>query len=66
MLSMSHPNIIRMHETYPDDEYVNMILELAEGGSLYDRLQQEGTFTEGRVVRCIKDIVCALEYLHVR
>lgn len=66
MKEMNHPNIIRMYEAYEDDEYVNMILELAEGGSLYDRLQQYGTFTEGRVVRCIKDIVSALEYLHVR
>lgn len=45
MKQIDHPNIIKLIDSFttPDGETL-LILELAEGGNLYDKLQQYGSF----------------------
>jgi serine/threonine protein kinase len=35
---VDHPNIIKFHESYIDHRYIHIVMELAEGGELFDRI----------------------------
>lgn len=35
---VDHPNIIKFHETYIDFRYVHIVMELAEGGELFEKI----------------------------
>ena len=35
---VDHPNIIKFHETYIDYRYIHIVMELAEGGELFDKI----------------------------
>jgi calcium-dependent protein kinase len=65
---LDHPNICKLYETYeerhenlrPDCLY--MVMELCEGGDLYDRI---GTgMPEAEVIDIISQVVDALKYMH--
>ncbi len=35
---VDHPNIIKFHESYIDHKYIHIVMELAEGGELFDAI----------------------------
>ncbi|CAF2144780.1 unnamed protein product [Brassica napus] len=38
-----YPNVVRIQETYEDDTSVHLVMELCEGGELFDRIAEKGT-----------------------
>ena len=51
---LSHPHILRLFGTFHDKSKVYLVLEFADGGEVFKRLQAEGTFAEGKV----RHLVC--------
>ena len=47
MKTLDHPNIIKLFETYEDQRYIYLVMELCDGGELFDRIIEKGHFTEG-------------------
>jgi calcium-dependent protein kinase len=43
---VDHPNIIKFHETYIDYRYVHIVMELAEGGELFEKIVEMHKFSE--------------------
>ena len=41
-----------------------MVLELVDGGELFDRIVERGCYTEADAVICLKQILSAIDYLH--
>lgn len=41
-----HENVAELIHAYEDSAYVHLVLELCEGGELFDRVVAKGTFTE--------------------
>ncbi|KAI8528958.1 hypothetical protein RHMOL_Rhmol12G0188700 [Rhododendron molle] len=41
-----HPNIVRLRATYEDNEAVHLVMELCEGGELFDRIVARGHYSE--------------------
>ncbi|GFZ12077.1 calcium-dependent protein kinase 1 [Actinidia rufa] len=41
-----HPNIVRLKATYEDNEAVHLVMELCEGGELFDRIVARGHYSE--------------------
>ncbi|PIN06911.1 Ca2+/calmodulin-dependent protein kinase, EF-Hand protein superfamily [Handroanthus impetiginosus] len=41
-----HPNIVSLKATYEDDSAVHIVMELCEGGKLFDRIVARGHYTE--------------------
>nr|GMD20580.1 calcium-dependent protein kinase 8-like [Ipomoea batatas] len=39
----NHPNIVSLKDTYEDDSAVHIVMELCEGGELFDRIVSKGT-----------------------
>lgn len=46
MKKLDHPNIIKLYETFEDKSYVYLVMELCSGGELFDKIVDEGNFTE--------------------
>lgn len=61
---LDHPNIIRLHETFEDEQALYLVLELCTGGELFDRIVAEGKFTEQAAAVCVQQMLCAVNYLH--
>ncbi|RZR92938.1 hypothetical protein BHM03_00021332 [Ensete ventricosum] len=61
----SHPNIVSLKDTYEDDTAVHLVMELCEGGELFDRIVARGHYTEraaAMVMRTIVEVVQVIKY----
>ncbi|CAH8355836.1 unnamed protein product [Eruca vesicaria subsp. sativa] len=55
-----HPNVVKLKATYEDNENVHLVMELCEGGELFDRIVARGHYTEraaATVARTIAEVV---------
>lgn len=52
-----HPNIVSLKDTYEDDNAVHLVMELCEGGELFDRIVARGHYTERAAAVVTKTIV---------
>jgi len=46
---LSHPHILRLFGTFHDKNKVYLVLEFADGGEVFKKLQAAGSFAEGKV-----------------
>jgi len=46
MIKLDHPNVIKLYETYEDTKYLYLVMELCEGGELFDKIVDAGKFGE--------------------
>lgn len=53
----NHPNIVSLKDTYEDDHAVHLVMELCEGGELFDRIVSRGHYTERAAAAVTKTIV---------
>ena len=65
MVTLRHPFILRLHSTFQCSNYFYLMLEYAEGGSLFQLLCRHGRFKEDEVRFYACEIVLALECLHL-
>lgn len=61
---LKHPNIIRLYNTSENDEEINILLEYAEHGSLFNLIQKENGFPESKAYEYFIQIVNAVYFLH--
>ncbi|RDX78631.1 hypothetical protein CR513_41060, partial [Mucuna pruriens] len=61
-----NPNVVRIHETYEDASSVYLIMELCEGGDLFDKIEQKGRYGEREAANLIKNVVEIIEGCHSR
>lgn len=60
----NHPNIIKLFSVFEDSSRVFLLLELAKGGSLFDKLKKKKKFSEQETAKYTTDVLRALHYLH--
>jgi len=61
---LDHPNIVRLYESFQDRKTVFLIMELCDGGELFERIIAAGAFTEAVAAKCVKQMFLAINYLH--
>ena len=64
---LSHPNIVRLYQTFQDESSLYFLLELLNGGELLNQLIHEGRqlgLTEDLARFYLADVVNAVEYMH--
>jgi serine/threonine protein kinase len=66
MRKLSHENIIRYWTHFEDDDYIYLILDLAENGHLFDKLRKKGLFKEEDAARVIFQLLKAVNYMHTQ
>ncbi|XP_077227964.1 calcium-dependent protein kinase 20-like [Tasmannia lanceolata] len=59
-----HPNIVRFKAVYEDDEAVHLVMELCEGGELFDRIVARGHYTERAAAIVTRTIVEVVQLCH--
>jgi serine/threonine protein kinase len=58
------PNIVQLYEVYEERDYIFLIMELMNGGELFDRILDKRTFTEREARECCRCLLKGLDYMH--
>jgi serine/threonine protein kinase len=61
---LRHPNIVNVMETIESSANLWIVLEYAEGGELYKRLQGVRHFSERSAANIVKQVLKAVHYMH--
>ncbi|XP_076898522.1 calcium-dependent protein kinase 7-like [Bidens hawaiensis] len=59
-----HPNIVTIKDTYEDNNAVHIVMELCEGGELFDRIVARGHYTERAAAAIMRTIVEVVQTCH--
>ncbi|CAL5441382.1 unnamed protein product [Camellia sinensis] len=60
-----HPNIVKLKATYEDNEAVHLVMELCEGGELFDRIVARGHYSERAAAGIVRTIAEVVKMCHV-
>ena len=63
---LKHPNIVHVYDIAEDDGRVYLVMELLQGGSLWEALKLDGPLAPRRAAQAIADILGALGLAHER
>lgn len=64
MSLIDHPNIVRVYEYYECHGVVFIVMELMQGGELFDRIVEYEHYTEKQAAEAFRPIVDAVRYCH--
>ncbi|GJN13497.1 hypothetical protein PR202_gb00207 [Eleusine coracana subsp. coracana] len=60
----AHPNVVRLREAFEDNEAVHLVMEVCEGGELFDRIVSRGHYTERAAAAVMRTIVEVVQHCH--
>ena len=63
---VDHPNIIKLYDFYEEKKMFYMVIELMEGGELFERIVRKTFYNEKEARDLIRILLDALAYLHHR
>lgn len=61
---MDHPNVVRLLEIYDEEDSIYLVMELMQGGELFDRIVEKESYSEKMASETLKPIVDAIRYCH--
>lgn len=64
--TLDHPNVLKLYEFYQDEKNYYLITELCSGGELFDRIINNGSFSEAQAAEYMRQILSVLAYCHDR
>ena len=64
MRLLNHPNVVQMKEVFEDRGKMNLVMELVEGGELFDRIRQKKVFSEFTAFHITRQLLETVKYLH--
>ena len=64
MRKISHPNIVNVFDIYEDSKKFYIVMELCDGGELFEAISEQGAFTEEDCALIMKQVLAAVNYLH--
>jgi serine/threonine protein kinase len=62
--ALHHPSIIELFDVYISEEKIFIVMELMEGGELFDYVVQKGTLTEDEASDIVRKVTSAMVYMH--
>lgn len=60
-----HPHIVTLKGVYEDDNAVHLVMELCEGGELFDRIVARGHYHERAAANVTRTIVEVVQVIHL-
>ena len=64
MRLLNHPNVVEMKEVFEDKNKMYVVMELVEGGELFDRIRRKKVFSEFMTYHMTKQLLEITKYLH--
>ena len=64
--SFNHPNIVKIHDVFEENDTAYYVMEYLPGGSLFDKVRNSGALPEDLCLNYILQVSSALDYLHHR
>lgn len=61
---LAHPNVIKIHDTCKDSQFVYIFMEFVHGRELFDVIVEEGRLSEMRAVKIFYQLLRTIRYLH--
>lgn len=62
LTKIDHPNIIKMFEFYEDEKRYYIIMELCDGGELFDEIMERSRFAERDAAQLMKGVLSCINY----
>eukprot|EP00532_Pseudo-nitzschia_australis_P002407 CAMPEP_0168184690 /NCGR_PEP_ID=MMETSP0139_2-20121125/13383_1 /TAXON_ID=44445 /ORGANISM="Pseudo-nitzschia australis, Strain 10249 10 AB" /LENGTH=793 /DNA_ID=CAMNT_0008106347 /DNA_START=119 /DNA_END=2500 /DNA_ORIENTATION=+ len=59
-----HPNICGMRENFDEGDFYYLVLDLVQGGEMFDHLIEDGAYSEADAARLVREVGSALSFLH--
>jgi calcium-dependent protein kinase len=66
MREFNHKNLMKMYEIFESENSIYIIVELLEGGQLYDKIKNKYKFSTDEVKTIIKGLCQGLEAMHAK
>lgn len=64
MKEMDHPNILQFYDIYEDKTECFLVVELVNGGELYDKIARDTKVPELAAIQIVKQLLEAVKYMH--
>lgn len=64
MKSLNHPNIIRLFQVIDTPSDIFLVMELATGGDIFERILKHGLMKENQAKRLFFQLVSTMKYVH--
>ncbi|KAL8595259.1 hypothetical protein ACOMHN_043411 [Nucella lapillus] len=64
LTSLRHPNIVNIRQVFEKKDRIVLVMDYAEGGELYDYLNNQRCLSEVETRRIFRQIVAAVHYVH--
>ena len=61
---LRHPNILEIKDSYETPEQYVLVLKYCNGGTLLDYVLKHGKLSKGVVVKIMRKLLNAVEYMH--
>ncbi len=59
-----HPNICGLRENFEEGNFYYLVLDLIQGGEMFDQLCAHGAYSEADSARLVREVASALAFLH--
>eukprot|EP01122_Echinamoeba_exundans_P002038 TRINITY_DN12003_c0_g1_i1.p1 TRINITY_DN12003_c0_g1~~TRINITY_DN12003_c0_g1_i1.p1 ORF type:complete len:1256 (-),score=257.41 TRINITY_DN12003_c0_g1_i1:102-3869(-) len=63
---LSHPNVVRLRETYEDSYVIEIVMDIISGGELFEVIVEKGFFSEDDSAFIIRQILLGVLHCHQR
>ncbi|XP_062202674.1 calcium-dependent protein kinase 29-like [Phragmites australis] len=60
----AHANVVRLREAFEDGDAVHLVMEVCEGGELFDRIVSRGHYTERAAAAVVRTIMEVVQHCH--
>lgn len=60
--TLDHPNVIKLYESFEDEENVYLVQEFCDGGELFDYIVEKDTLSEHEAATLFKQMLLSLVY----
>ncbi len=61
---LTHPSIVTAHDIGADGDRLFIVMEMLEGGSIWDRMRNTGPLAPGKALEVVQALLPALEHAH--
>jgi len=62
--SMDHPHIVHMYESFKCSKYVYLVMEIMQGGEMFDRIVAKTFYSEALARKDLTQLASALKFCH--